>query len=120
MDLGIAQTQPRVAFVEEESQVHIQPLDLPRPTSLSTDTKAFLFFPVEPDSRQGIRGRVKDLHDVIASKEWDWRKFCRTETPEETKQRWEDVKGDLTRDWKRRHREAVKSRRRRGGPDGGD
>jgi hypothetical protein len=27
------------------------------------------------------------------------------------------LKGDLTRDWKRRHREAVKSRRRRGGVD---
>jgi len=32
--------------------------------------------------------------------------------------RWEEAKGDLTRDWKRRHREAVKSRRRRGGVDG--
>lgn len=31
---------------------------------------------------------------------------------EEIKQRWEDVRGDLTRQFKKRHREAVKKRRR--------
>ena len=31
------------------------------------------------------------------------------------KERWESQKLDLTRDWKRRHREALKSLKRRGG-----
>ncbi|KAI0262370.1 hypothetical protein BC834DRAFT_845144 [Gloeopeniophorella convolvens] len=42
-------------------------------------------------------------------------KFARTEDEEEIRQRWEAARGELTRDWKRRHREAVKSRKRRGG-----
>ena len=46
--------------------------------------------------------------------------FYRTENGEEIVKRWEEVKGDLTRDWKKRHREAVKSRRRRGGGADGD
>ena len=42
-------------------------------------------------------------------------KFTRTEDEEEIRARWEAARGELTREWKRRHREAVKSRRRRGG-----
>ena len=42
-------------------------------------------------------------------------KFTRTEDEEEIRARWEVARGELTREWKRRHREAVKSRRRRGG-----
>ena len=41
--------------------------------------------------------------------------FYRTETAEEIRQRWMNRKGELTGEWKRRHREAVKSLRRRGG-----
>lgn len=67
-----------------------------------------------------FRGRVKDPLDLMADNGWDWRKFCRTETSDEIRQRWEAQKGELTRDWKRRHREAIKSRRRRGGAGDGD
>jgi hypothetical protein len=42
-------------------------------------------------------------------------KFARTEDEAEIRARWEVARGELTREWKRRHREAVKSRRRRGG-----
>ena len=41
--------------------------------------------------------------------------FTRTEDEEEIRARWEVARGELTQEWKRRHREAVKSRRRRGG-----
>ncbi|KAJ2965198.1 hypothetical protein NUW54_g14199 [Trametes sanguinea] len=49
----------------------------------------------------------------------NWRTwFFRTDSPEAIKQRWEESKGELTAGWKRRHREAIKSRRRRGGGAG--
>ncbi|OSD05432.1 hypothetical protein PYCCODRAFT_1465328 [Trametes coccinea BRFM310] len=42
-----------------------------------------------------------------------WRTwFFRTDSPEAIKQRWEESKGELTAGWKRRHREAIKSRRK--------
>jgi hypothetical protein len=42
-------------------------------------------------------------------------KFVRTEDEAEIRVRWEAARGELTREWKRRHREAVRSRRRRCG-----
>jgi hypothetical protein len=47
-------------------------------------------------------------------------KFGRTEDEDEgqIRARWESVRGELTREWKRRHREAVKSSRRRRGAGG--
>ncbi|THH06380.1 hypothetical protein EW145_g4128 [Phellinidium pouzarii] len=41
--------------------------------------------------------------------------FHRTESADAIRARWTERKVELTRDWKRRHREAVKSVRRRGG-----
>ena len=46
-------------------------------------------------------------------------KFARTEDEAQIRARWEAARGELTRDWKRRHREAVKSQRRRRGGGGG-
>jgi hypothetical protein len=47
--------------------------------------------------------------------------FGRTEDEAQIRARWESVRGELTREWKRRHREAVKSSRRRGrGGAGGE
>ncbi|KAI0630538.1 hypothetical protein C8Q77DRAFT_1133682 [Trametes polyzona] len=49
----------------------------------------------------------------------NWRTwFYRTDTADAIRQRWEESKGELTAGWKRRHREAIKSRRRRGGGAG--
>jgi hypothetical protein len=49
---------------------------------------------------------------------WNWRDanvgFYKTQTDEEIRKKWEEVKGDLTRGWKRRWRDAVKVRERRG------
>ena len=45
-------------------------------------------------------------------------KFARTDDEAEIRARWEVARGELTREWKRRHREAVKSRKRRGGEAG--
>ncbi|EIN10513.1 hypothetical protein PUNSTDRAFT_84630, partial [Punctularia strigosozonata HHB-11173 SS5] len=79
------------------------------------DPKEPLFFPAPESVRRG-RGGVKDMSDVAREGGWDWRTaFYRTETDEELRQQWEEQKGELTRTWKRRHREALKSRRRRGG-----
>ena len=44
--------------------------------------------------------------------------FTRTEDESQIRAQWEAARGELTREWKRRHREAVKSRRRRGGGGG--
>ena len=41
--------------------------------------------------------------------------FMRTEDEAQIRARWEAARGGLTQEWKRRHREAVKSRRRQGG-----
>ncbi|KAM5532208.1 hypothetical protein V8D89_014108 [Ganoderma adspersum] len=72
------------------------------------DASRPLFFPTE---------RVGGKRNVLDPTNWrSW--FYRTDTPEAIRERWEQTKGELTAGWKRRHREAVKSRRRRGG--GGD
>lgn len=51
----------------------------------------------------------------FGDEEEDKNVFWRTESEGEIRKRWEDSKVELTRTWKRRHREAVKSMRRRGG-----
>jgi hypothetical protein len=56
---------------------------------------------------------------------WSWRDpnvgFFRSGTEEEIRARWESEKVELTREWKRRWREAGKvNRRRRGGGGDGD
>lgn len=66
------------------------------------------------------RARQRDVYDVIKDNGWNWRDpmvgFFRTGTEEDIRKRWEENKGELTRDWKRRCREAGKvNRRKRGG-----
>jgi hypothetical protein len=65
------------------------------------------------------KGRLRDVFDV-AKKGWNWRDpnvaFYRTETDDEIRKRWEESKGELTREWKKRSKEASKmSRRKHGG-----
>jgi len=63
------------------------------------DTTLPFFFPQNPKSYPNGHGpRVR---------------FARTEDEAQIRSRWEAARGELTREWKRRHREAVKSRRRR-------
>ncbi|KAG9079244.1 hypothetical protein FS749_008679 [Ceratobasidium sp. UAMH 11750] len=65
------------------------------------DPRAMMFFP----------GGKRDVFSVIAEKGWRWE---HPGTPDEIKAKWEQNKAELTREYTRRHREAVK-RRRRGG-----
>lgn len=96
-----------------------------------------LFFPTNNDSFTRARhSKPKDLFDV--AREQGWAGLWRVETryafhiskqtsidvnsrySEETTKRWDECKGELTREYKRRHREGVKRKRRgfqRGGGD---
>ncbi|KAI0358142.1 hypothetical protein OH77DRAFT_1587865 [Trametes cingulata] len=86
----------------------IQPATTQVQRTAALDPSKPLFFP--SDSATSKR-RVLDPTN--------WRTwFYRTDTPEAIRQRWEESKGELTAGWKRRHREAIKSRRRRGGGAG--
>ncbi|KAH8111794.1 hypothetical protein DFH11DRAFT_1690240 [Phellopilus nigrolimitatus] len=103
------------------------------------DTNAPLFFPRSFSPGPSTRGAPKAPQDVfellrsrLASADFDLRPahssnnqnqnqdgaggggFHRTQDAEAVRARWAARKLDLTRDWKRRHREAVKSARRRG------
>lgn len=54
---------------------------------------------------------------------WEWCDpgvaFYKTNTEDEIRKDWEEKRADLTRDWKKRAREAGKmSRKRKGGVDG--
>ncbi|KAI0332655.1 hypothetical protein GY45DRAFT_1273311 [Cubamyces sp. BRFM 1775] len=86
----------------------IQPTPVQVVRTAALDPTKPLFFP--SDNAMSRRR----AHDPT-----DWRTwFYRTDTPEAIRQRWEESKGELTAGWKRRHREAIKSRRRRGGGAG--
>lgn len=85
------------------------PLFFPLPSSLHSDSQ----FPKPA-------GRQKDLLIMARERGWDPASagLYRTETEDEIRKRWEESKVELTREWKRRFREAGEVRRRRGGSDG--
>ncbi|OCH96274.1 hypothetical protein OBBRIDRAFT_809203 [Obba rivulosa] len=106
--------------VEQQISVPARAAAVPQvPVSVSAttylpdfDPKRPFFFPLPPDERN--RSRARDALDPA-----NWRTFFyRTESADEIRKRWEETRGELTSGWKRRHREAVKSRRRRGGVGG--
>ncbi|KAF5379485.1 hypothetical protein D9615_006634 [Tricholomella constricta] len=84
------------------------------------NSKLPLFFPLGPSS--GLGARPKDVFDVARENKWHWRDpnvgFYRTGTEEDIRKRWEESKVELTREWKRRCREAGKVQRRRRGGEG--
>ncbi|TFY51216.1 hypothetical protein EVG20_g11106 [Dentipellis fragilis] len=85
------------------------PSAISNPTTI--DASRPLFFPAHG------RGKGRDALAALGT----WRgTFHRTADEESIRQMWEEQRGELTREWKRRHREAVKSRRRRGGIAGAD
>ncbi|EPQ56752.1 hypothetical protein GLOTRDRAFT_121095 [Gloeophyllum trabeum ATCC 11539] len=65
---------------------------------VTLDPKAPLFFP-------RTKGRGKDALDVFRERGWVYEPLGE----EELKKLWEEGKGEMTRDWKRRRREAGKS-----------
>ncbi|KAG6852994.1 hypothetical protein C0991_007676 [Blastosporella zonata] len=88
------------------------------------DAKAPLFFPYPASAGPSTKARPKDIFEVAMENKWHWRdttvEFYRTGTEEDIRKRWEEGKGELTREWKRRCREAGKVSRRSGGGDTGD
>ncbi|TFK20277.1 hypothetical protein FA15DRAFT_759512 [Coprinopsis marcescibilis] len=91
-------------------------------TTTYINPKQPLFFPL-PLSDDRPYNRQRDPFDVIKDNKWDWAdsdvSFYRTKSEDEIRKDWEDKKGDLTRDWKKRAREAGKLSRRRKGPGAG-
>jgi len=140
LDLDIDFDEDLPFLTEQSTQQPQQPTPaasilapLPAPITLQTQTsqaplvldpKQALFFPIlSQDHTGGIhRARQRDVFDLVKDNGWNWRDpavgFYRTGTEEDIRKRWEESKGDLTRDWKRRCREAGKvNRRKRGGAD---
>ncbi|KAJ7694599.1 hypothetical protein B0H17DRAFT_1159120 [Mycena rosella] len=86
-----------------------QALFFPLPTSFSSSSEAGMGF--------STKARLRDVLDV--GKDYGWgAHFCRTESEEVIRAKWEEGRGELTQGWKRRCREAGKVRKRRGGGDG--
>ncbi|KAK2463348.1 hypothetical protein APHAL10511_004659 [Amanita phalloides] len=88
--------------------------------SVQLDPKTPLFFPLRLSSTSGTTNkgrRLRDLFDVAKENRWNWRDpsvgFYRTETEDAIRKRWEESKVELTREWKRRSKEAGKMNRRR-------
>jgi hypothetical protein len=112
---------PSSAHQNASSSLHTPSFSAPSQTArLELDPGQPLFFPFH--SSAGAKGRTKDLFDVARDKGWYWRDpavgFYRTDTQEDIKKWWESEKMELTREWKKRSREAGKVRKRRGGDDG--
>lgn len=102
--------------VAQQSHVHIPTeTDHPPPAvpsrAIVLDASRPLFFPVSHSN-----AAQRSVLDPTNWRTW----FYRTDTDEAIRTRWEESKGELTAGWKRRHREAVKSRRRRGGGGTGE
>ncbi|ESK94936.1 ribosome biogenesis protein nop6 [Moniliophthora roreri MCA 2997] len=70
------------------------------------DPKTPLFFLPAHGGTSHLQGKAADSP------------FYQAQTGEQIRQRWEENKVELTRGWKKRWREAVKVKRRRGGRDG--
>ncbi|KIJ27419.1 hypothetical protein M422DRAFT_271403 [Sphaerobolus stellatus SS14] len=78
---------------------------------ITLDPTLPLFFP-QPDSM-----RAKDVFSVGQAERWS---FGRSGDSDSIRKRWEETKGDLTKEWKKRSREAVKARKRRYGAAEGE
>lgn len=133
LDIEIDEDAPFVAEQPMQQQVYEpQIVSMPTPVLPQTQNaqaplilnpKQALFFPLAISHESGgavNRARQRDIFDLVKDNGWNWRDpavgFYRTGTEEDIKKRWEESKGDLTRDWKRRCREAAKvNRRKKGG-----
>ncbi|KAF9264124.1 hypothetical protein L218DRAFT_979746, partial [Marasmius fiardii PR-910] len=107
------------------SDGRLQPVDVTPIVSISTqqkpkqrtvvnlDPKMPLFFPL-PETFSATAGLTKTKgHSFSLSSSSS--PFYQSQTEEQIRQRWEENKLELTRGWKKRWREAVKVKRRRGG-----
>jgi hypothetical protein len=113
-----------IPVVTESQSIESNYLSCQHPSSTMTpsqeifDPEQPLFFPMFQEARSTGRGKGKDLTGIMKDRIFDWREgFFRTESSADIAKRWEITRGELTRDWKRRHREAARSQRRRGDND---
>lgn len=129
LELELDEDAPFLAEQPMESQPHHDtstssvPVPVPTTSTYSNQTnlvlnpRQALFFPLPPHESSGMRARQKDVFDLAKDNRWNWRDpevgFYRTGTEDDIRKRWEESKGDLTRDWKRRCREASKVNRRK-------
>ncbi|KAF8504185.1 hypothetical protein BU17DRAFT_58287 [Hysterangium stoloniferum] len=79
--------------------------------NITLDNSLPFYFP-QPDIP-----RVKDLFSIARAEGWS---FGRSGDSETIRNRWDETKGALTQEWKKRSREAAKSRRRHYGVAGGE
>ncbi|KEP47416.1 RNA recognition motif protein [Rhizoctonia solani 123E] len=91
-----------------------EPILAPAPTSTQKHTHTIQFTP-NPQAPFFFPGGKNDIFRVIAEKGWEW---PHPGTSEEIRAKWDKNKAELTREYTKRHREAVKRRRRGGGTKG--
>lgn len=118
------QDAPPSHLAAATSSVNVYAPSTSAPHNLTLDPRQPLFFPLASSfptsttSWMSTNARSRDLFDVARENGWNWRDenvgFWRTGTEEDIRKRWEGEKVELTREWKRRCREAGKIRRRRG------
>ncbi|KAG6901679.1 hypothetical protein C0995_009234 [Termitomyces sp. Mi166 len=120
---AITETEP--SHPQEPTHSTTAP-SIPVPTYVAPqlNPKLPLFFPHASSAGSSTKARPKDILEVALENKWHWRdpavEFYRTGTEEDIRKRWEESKVELTREWKRRWREAGKISRRRRIGDTGD
>ncbi|KAF8803942.1 hypothetical protein BYT27DRAFT_7108757 [Phlegmacium glaucopus] len=113
--------QPTATLDQTPAYTPLPPTTLSSQAPTVLNPKQALFFP--HPQKQGILNKVrqKDVFDLIKDNHWNWRDpsvgFYRTGTEEDIRKRWEEGKSELTKEWKKRWREAGKANRRRRGTD---
>jgi hypothetical protein len=103
-----------IANTDESTTTPVpQPKSQKHTSTFVPDPSQPLFFPCHNTS-----SRLKDPLNVAKSSGWLWNdpsvKFYRVHEEEEIWEQWEQQKLDLTRDWKKRWKEASKARKWRG------
>ncbi|CED82466.1 hypothetical protein [Phaffia rhodozyma] len=103
-------------FVNNQTSSHA-----PSTASFRPDTEVPYFFPFlhleQTERAKGPKVQAKSVLEVESGKPRPVPGFWRVDTEEQAQQRWETEHLELTREYKRRHREARKRRNRRGGAE---
>ncbi len=113
--------------IADETQAVSVPIAVPSQPNIVLDPKKPLFFPLPssfPSAPTAPKARTLDLFDVARERQWTTGLLStggyHRSSAEEMKSWWEANKGELTKGWKKRFREASKLKRRRGTGGGDD
>ncbi|KAF8705162.1 RNA recognition motif, partial [Rhizoctonia solani] len=93
-----------------------EPVLAPAPIQIEKHAHTIQFTP-DPKASFFFPGGKNDILRVIVEKGWEW---PHPGTSEQIQAKWDKNKAELTREYTKRHREAVKRRRRAGGTKGDD